>query len=106
MQIFNHEPVIKTYGNGMQITFPNKYTVVIKSGPGAACTQTKTATDPTEMLMASRFGGNYGPDVEVEIYDTKNQNITRKFTASDNGILDFVTPLELANLLYIVSSLK
>ena len=68
MQIFNHEPVIKTYGNGMQITFPNKYTVVIKSGPGAACTQTKTATDPTEMLMASRFGGNYGPDVEVEIY--------------------------------------
>lgn len=106
MQILNHQPIIKTYGNGMQITFPNKYTVIIKSGPGAACTQTKTASDPTEMLMASRFGGNYGPDVEVEIYDVKNGNITGKFTASGNGVLDFVTPLELVNLLYIVSRLK
>lgn len=106
MQIFNHQPIIKTYGNGMQITFPNKFTILIKTGPGAVCTQTKTASDTTEMLMASRFGGNYGPDVEVEIYNAKNENITRKFAASNEEVLGFVTPMQLVNLMYIVSSLK
>ena len=106
MQIFNHQPIIKTYGNGMQITFPNRYTIIVKTGPGAACTQTKTASDATDILMASRFGGNYGPDVEVEVYGKGNENVTQKFTASGESVLGYVTPMQLVNLMYVISSLK
>lgn len=106
MKLLNHEPIIKIFGNGMQVTFPNQYTLLIKNGLGANCTQTTNVDDPASMLMASRFGGNSGPDVEVEIYDTKGQNITNKFSEDASMSLGFVTPLELSNLFYIVSSLK
>jgi len=104
MKLVNHEPTIKAFGNGFQITFPNKYTIFVKIGPGAKCTQTKTSTDPAEMLMSARFGGNYGPDCEVEIYAPNKTNITEKFGTVNS--LEFVSTLELANLIYIVSSLK
>ena len=104
MQLLNHEPMIKSYGNGFQITFPNRYTVLVKNGLGAKCSQTRAATDAAEMLMASRFGGNHGPDVEVEVYGKDKKNITDKF--GEPGSLGFVTPIELVNLMYVVSSLK
>lgn len=104
MNLVNHEPIIKTYGNGFQITFANKYTVVVKNGLGANCTQTKTPEDAADLIMASRFGGNAGPDVEAEVYDANKNNITDKFGSSPN--LGFVTPYELVNLLYIVSNLR
>lgn len=106
MKIINHAPLIKTYGNGFQITFPNRYTLIAKNGLGAECTQLRDMEDVSEMFLTSRFGGNHGPDIEVEIYDTKTQNITSKFTNESTATLGFVTPMELVNLLYIVSNLK
>ena len=104
MNLVNHTPVIKSFANGFQFTFPNKYTVLIKNGVGAKCTQSKKDDDPASMLMASRFGGCAGPDCEVEIYDPKKINITDKF--GEAGSIGFVTPLQLVNLLYVVSSLR
>lgn len=103
MNLVNHEPVIKTAPNGFQITFPNLYTIIIKNGYGAACTQTKDVKDVSDVYMASRTGSS-GPDVEVEIYDPKKTNISSKFGSDMH--LEFVTPIELAHLMYIVSSLK
>ena len=34
MNILNHQPTIKCFGNGFQLTFPNKYTIVVKNGIG------------------------------------------------------------------------
>lgn len=104
MNLVNHEPVIKTYGNGFQITFVNKYTVIVKNGLGANCTQTLTPDDHAAMILSSRLGGNSGPDVQVEVYDPNKVNITDKFGSADN--LGFVNPYELVNLLYIVSNLR
>lgn len=104
MNIINHEPVIKSFINGFQITFPNKYTVIVKNGLGARCTQTKKDDDPASMLMNSRFGGSSSPDVEVEIYDPAKRNISDKF--GEPHSLPFVTPMALADLIYIVSNLK
>jgi hypothetical protein len=104
MNLLNHEPMFKCYGNGFQITFPNKYTVIVKNGLGAKCTQKEVSDDPAAVLLASRFGGNSGPDVEVEVYSPAKQNITNKF--GEVNSLGFVTPLELVNLLYICSGLK
>lgn len=104
MQLVNHEPVIKTFGNGFQITFPNLYTVIAKNGIGTKSTQTKNLEDVSEVIMASRFGGNASPDIEVEVFDPKKNNITDKFGEVES--LGFVTTIQLVNLLYIVSSLK
>jgi hypothetical protein len=101
MTLVNHEPVIKSFGNGFQITFPNKYTLIAKNGLGANCTQTLKLDDAAEMLMASRFGANSGPDIECEVYAPSKQNISDKF-----GNLGFVGPIQLVNLLYVISSLK
>jgi hypothetical protein len=100
MNLINHEPVIKSFANGFQITFPSKYTVIVKLGPGAKCTQ-KVADDAASMLMNSRFGGHSSPDVEAEVFDAEKKNITSKF-----GDLSFVTPIQLVNLLYVVSNLR
>jgi hypothetical protein len=104
MNLTNHEPAVKIFANGFQITFPNKYIVIVKNGLNAKCTQSKKDDDPTSMMMASRFGGQTGPDVEVEVYDVKKTNITDKF--GEPGSLGFVTPIQLINLLYVVSSLR
>lgn len=104
MVLINHEPLIKAYGNGFQITFNSKYTVIIKNGIGAKCTQTKAPEDTTAMLLASRLGGNSGPDVECEIYDANNNNISLKFGEASS--LGYVTPIQLVNLLYTVSNLR
>lgn len=104
MKLINFEPMIKSYGNGFQITFPNKYTVIVKNGPGAQCTQLKKSDDPADMMLTARFGGNSGPDVEVEVYSPDKLNISSKF--GDANSLGFISTLELVNILYIVSSLR
>jgi hypothetical protein len=104
MNIVNHEPIIRVFVNGIQITFPNQFTVLVKNGIGAKCTQRQAPEDSAELFLAKRFGGVGNPDVEVEIYSPKKENITEKF--GEHGSLGFVTPVELVNLLYIVSSLR
>jgi hypothetical protein len=104
MNLINHTPMLKTFGNGFQITFPNKYTLIAKNGIGTKTTQTKTEDDIASVVMASRFGGNVSPDSEVEIYDPKKNNITEKFGEKDS--LGFVSTIELINLMYIVSNLR
>ena len=104
MNIVNHEPIIRIFVNGVQITFPNQYTVLIKNGIGAKCTQRQAPEDSAELFLAKRFGGIGNSDVEVEIYDPKKNNVTKSFGEQDS--LGFVTPVELVNLLYIVSSLR
>jgi len=106
MKIFNHEPIIKTIQNGLQITFTNRYTVLLKNGPGTASTQIKTIEDPADYLLATRFGGIASPDVECEIYDRNLNNITSKFTSNNETVLGYITPMELVNLLYVVSALS
>ena len=104
MKIINHQPYIKIFGNGFQITFPNKYTVIVKSGVGTKTTQSKKDDDLLAMVMATRFGGTNSPDVEIEVYDPNAKNITDKFGEEES--LGFVNPIKLVNLLYVVSGLK
>ena len=107
MNIINHQPIFKTFANGFQITFPNLYTVIVKNGIGANCSQKNTPDDVTELFLNSRFGGNSGSDVEVEIYDCNRKNISNKFSIKgETENLGFVTPFELATLIYVVSNLK
>jgi hypothetical protein len=102
--LVTHEPIFRTFVNGFQITFPNQFTVIVKNGPGAKCTQTQKIEDTAEMFLATRLGGGRGPDVEVEIYSPQQENISYRFGEQDS--LECVTPLELVNILYIVSSLR
>ena len=104
MNIISHEPIIRIFVNGFQITFPNNCTVLIKNGPGAKCTQRHSSENPAELLLAKRFSGIGNSDVEVEVYDPKKNNVTDKFGEHDS--LGFVTPIELVNLLYIISGLR
>ena len=101
MQLVNHEPVIKIFANGMQITFPNLYSLVIKIGMGTKSTQVNRIEDVAD-VFALRFGGQTGPDVEVEIYDPFKNNISEKFGSA--GSIGFVTPMQLSDLMFIVSS--
>lgn len=106
MNLVNHEPVFKMFGNGFQITFPNRYTVVIKNGLGAKCVHNKSKEDddPLSIMMAARFGGNSSPNVEVEVYNPNKENISDKFGEKDS--IGFVSTIQLVDLLYVVSSLK
>jgi len=104
MNLVNYEPIIRIFVNGFQITFPNQYTVLIKNGIGAKCTQRQAPEDSAELFLAKRFGGVGNSDVEVEIYSPSKENISSKF--GENDSIGFVTPIELVNLLYIVSSLR
>ncbi len=97
-------PCIKVFANGFQITFANLYTIIVKNGPGMKCTQSKTSSDIADVFMSYRFGGNSTPDVEIEIYSPSKENISDKF--GEEGSVGYVTPYNLANLIYIVSSLK
>lgn len=109
MNLINYLPNIKTYTNGFQITFENKYTCIVKTGPGTATTQPPgNAADSTveEMLLSKRFGGIQSYDVEVEVFSPNKQNITSKFSESNEGKLSFVTTNELIKLMYIISKLK
>jgi hypothetical protein len=54
--------------------------------------------------MASRFGGSSGPDIECEIFAPDRKNISDKF--GEEFSLGYVSPIQLVNLLYVVSSLK
>lgn len=106
MKLVTHEPIIKVFVNGFQITFPNKYTVLVKNGMNAKCTQVQKFEDMAEIVAANRIGGSRSPDVEVEVYDEMQANITNKFGDAKSDSLGFVGPVELINLLYIVSSLR
>jgi hypothetical protein len=104
MQLVNHESAFRMFVNGFQITFPNRYSVIVKNGLGAKCTQTQTAEDTTEMFLTSRLGGGRGPDVEVAVFDPVQQNISHLFGETDS--IGFVSTIELINLLYIVSNFR
>jgi len=105
MNIINHSPLLKIFGNGFQITFPNRYSIVVKNGPGAKCTQPdKLNDDPASMIMAARFGGTQSPDCEVEIFNAKKENVSSNFGGDVS--LSNITPFQLANLFYIISGLK
>ncbi len=106
MNLVNHQTMFKTFANGFQITFPNLYTVIVKNGIGAKCTQKSDTADIAEMFMNSRFGGNVSPDVEVEVYDQNKNNISIKFSKDDPESVGFVSMFELATLLYVVSNLR
>lgn len=102
MNLVNHEPTIRVFVNGMQITFPNKYTVLIKTGPGTKSTQSEPAEDTAELFMASRFGTKGNTCVQVEVYDPAKNNITIKFGEAHS--LGYINTIELVNILYIVSN--
>lgn len=104
MQILNHQPVVKCFGNGFQLTFPNKYTVVVKNGMGTKSTFSLEDKSDLQVIMGARFGGYMTPDCEVEVYDKNKNNITDKFGEANS--LGFVTPIQLVDLLYVVSNLK
>jgi hypothetical protein len=104
MNLVNHEPIIRVFVNGFQITFPNRYTVLVKNGMGAKCSQKQAPEDSAELFLANRFGGSGSSDAEVEIYDPNKINITEKFGEPD--ALSFVSPIELVNLMYVVSNLR
>lgn len=104
MQILNHQPVVKCFGNGFQLTFSNKYTVVVKNGMGTKSTFSLEDKSDLQVIMGARFGGYMTPDCEVEVYDKNKNNITDKFGEANS--LGFVTPIQLVDLLYIVSNLK
>ena len=57
-----------------------------------------------QVIMGARFGGYMTPDCEVEVYDKNKTNITDKFGEANS--LGFVTPIQLVDLLYVVSNLK
>lgn len=104
MRLVNHEPIIRVFVNGFQITFPNRFTVLVKNGIGAKCSQKQAPEDSAELFLANRFGGTGSSDVEVEIYDPNKTNISEKF--GESLALGFVTPIELVNLLYTVSNIR
>ena len=104
MQILNRQPVVKCFGNGFQLTFPNKYTVIVKNGMGTKSTFSLEDKSDLQVIMGARFGGYMTPDCEVEVYDKNKTNITDKFGEANS--LGFVTPIQLVDLLYVVSNLK
>ena len=106
MKLITHEPCVQIFINGVQITFPNQYTILIKNGLSAKCTQTKQIDNTADMVIQTRFGGSRSPNVEVEVYDPKQNNISSKFGEKDSESIGYVTPVELTNLMYIISSLK
>lgn len=103
MNLINHQPTIRLFSNGVQITFNNLYTVVFKLGPGTKTSVQKSIEDVTD-IIATRYGGHQSSDVEVEVYDPQKNNITNKF--GEDLSLGYVSPIELCNLLFIVSSLQ
>jgi hypothetical protein len=103
MQLINHEPVFKSFGNGFQITFPNRYTVLVKHGIGTRSTLPPGTEPDVTTYISSRFGGNTSPDVEVEIYNPSKTNITHMF--GEIHSLAFVSVSELARILFLVSNL-
>jgi hypothetical protein len=105
MNIINHSPLIKVFGNGFQITFPNRYSIIVKNGLGAKCTQAEKSSDDTaSLIMSARFGGTQSPDCEVEIFNAKKENVSSNFGGDVS--LSYVTPFQLANLFYVISGLK
>ena len=95
---------LKLFGNGIQLTFPNRYTIVVKIGPGTKSTQTNKDENLVATFFASRFGNNSSIDCEVEIFDSNKNNITSKFGSEQS--LGFFSVMELADLIYLVSNLK
>jgi hypothetical protein len=107
MNIINHFPNIRTFSNGFQITFENKYSCIVKTGPGTATTQnTQEISSVEEMLLSKRFGGIQSFDAEVEVFNPNRQNISGKFNDLQDEKISFVTTNELIKLMYIISKLK
>lgn len=104
----NEVPMIRTFANGVQFTFPNYYSVVFKLGPNTNTNLLNKTDDDLASTFMSRFGGFMSANVEATVYDPKGNNITSKF-ASDGvtytDSLGYLDPLKLVDLLYTVSNL-
>ena len=100
----NEVPMIRTFGNGVQFTFPNYYTVVMKLGPGTNTNLLNKTDDDLASTFMSRFGGYMSANVEAEVYDPAGMNITARFQDGAMSI-GFLDPMKTVDLLYIVSNL-
>lgn len=103
----NKVPHFKGFGNGFQFTFPNQWTIIIKHGPGTKTTQANTEKelDVATMILTSKMGGVTSSDIEVEIINPNKTNMSHKFGGDENSV-GYVTPLQLVDLMYVVSKLK
>lgn len=108
MILENHQPIFKFINSQMQITFPNKYSVIVKYGPGSNSTSKPMDDMDTvnQLILSKRAGVHVGPDVEVLVYHPNKQNISNIFNSKRLDSCQFVNTIEFVNLLYIVSSLK
>lgn len=101
----NEVPMIRTLPNGVQFTFPNYYSVICTVGPNTKTNLLNKTDDSLASTFMSRFGGYMSANAQAVIHDPKGINITSKFAANESSI-GFLDPMQLVDLLYIVSNLK
>jgi len=105
MTELRHEvPMIRTLPNGVQFTFTNYYTVICTVGPNTKTNLLNKTDDSLASTFMSRFGGYMSANAEAAVYDPNGNNITNKFEANSTSI-GFLDPMQLIDLLYIVSNL-
>jgi hypothetical protein len=102
--IRNEVPMIRTFANGVQFTYPNYYSVVFKLGPNTQTNLLNKPDDDMASTFMSRFGGYMSANAEAEVYDPAGNNITSKFQTGATSI-GFLDPMKLVDLLYVVSNL-
>ena len=104
----NEVPMIRTFANGVQFTFPNFYTVIFKLGPNTNTNLLNKSDDDLASTFMNRFGGYMSANVEAEVYDPAGNNITSKFASPESTVqsLGYLEPMKLVDLLYIVSNLS
>jgi hypothetical protein len=100
----NEVPMIRTFANGVQFTFPNYYSVIMKLGPNTKTNLLNKTDDDLASSFMSRFGGYMSANVEAEVYDPTGANITSKFQDNSQS-MGFLDPMRTVDLLYIVSNL-
>jgi hypothetical protein len=100
----NEVPMIRTFANGVQFTFPNYYSVLFKLGPNTNTNLLNKTDDDLASTFMARFGGFMSANAEAEVYDPAGSNITSKFEPGKQSI-GFLDPMRLVDLLYVVSNL-
>lgn len=106
--IRNEVPMIRTFANGVQFTFPNYYSVIFKLGPNTNTNLLNKTDDDLASSFMARFGGFISANAEAEVYDPAGNNITTKFASpgvTSTQSLGYLDPMKLIDLLYIVSNL-
>ena len=101
----NEVPMIRTFSNGVQFTFPNYYSVLVKLGPNTRTNLLNKTDDDLASTFMARFGGFMSANAEAEVYDPTGTNITSKFESGSQSI-GFLDPMRLVDLLYVVSNLS